>query len=119
MERVGSNLESITDVNRKLAALLATLRPSPSSFCLAGEKMTAIFAELIRAAALLEHGLAHDREPQVQQQLDHYRTHLEQLREWLPGIHLQLLTERSQIQAERDHLAAAAAWARSTGKQAL
>ena len=46
-------------------------------------------------------------------ELEDYRQRLQKLLYLLPSFHAQLLTERCRLQAEKDHLEATAAWARS------
>lgn len=117
MESLAPSLQAIEKVNDKLDQLLASLHPAPASFSLTAEQMAAIFNEVMLVGEWLRSGLAAAAPSAMAEQLDRYRQHLELLRQLLPGIYSQLLTERSRIQAERNHLEAAAAWAESTGKQ--
>jgi hypothetical protein len=113
MESLGISLHALEDANRKLDLLLDVLRPAQQSFSISAEHMAAVLAELLRVGELLRAGLAQNAEGPLAQELERYRLHLENLRQVLPSIHAQLLTERSRLQAERAHLEATAAWARS------
>ena len=52
-------------------------------------------------------------DPQLQQELSHYRNQLEQLRQVLPGFHVRLQVEKARLRAALDHLHSVSAWARS------
>lgn len=115
MESVGISVQALEGANRKLDLLLDILRPAQASFSISTEHMAAVLAEVLRVGEWLRAGLAHNAEGRMAQELERYRLHLEQLRQLLPNVHAQLLTERSRLQAERTHLEATAAWARARG----
>ena len=117
MEGLGISVHALEDANRKLDLLLEILRPAQESFSVSAEHMAAAMAELLRVGEWMRAGLAHNAEGRMAQELDRYRLHLEDLRHLLPTVHAQLLTERSRLQAERTHLEATAAWARSAGRR--
>jgi hypothetical protein len=117
MESLGISVQALEDANRKLDLLLDILRPAQASFSISAEHMAAVLAEVLRVGEWLRAGLAHNAEGRMAQELERYRLHLEQLRQLLPNVHAQLLTERSRLAAERTHLEATAAWARSASKQ--
>ncbi len=117
MESLAISAQAIADANRKLDLLLQVLRPAQESFSISAEHMAAVLAEVLRVGEWLRAGLAHNAEGRMAEELERYRLHLEQLRQLLPSVHAQLLTERSRLQAERAHLDAAAAWARTAGRQ--
>ncbi|MGA7685071.1 MAG: hypothetical protein WCC32_13425 [Terriglobales bacterium] len=45
-----------------------------------------------------------------------YRGHLENLKRFLPDLHLRLLAERARLETARAHLSAAASWAGASKK---
>lgn len=118
MESIAPSHHEIEQVNDRLDALLESLCDSPVSFSLSADQMAAILGEVMRVGDWLRAGLARNADPVLTGQLNRYRGHLEHLRAALPGIYTRLLAERSRIQADRNHLEAAAAWAQSAAKQA-
>jgi len=117
MESVGISVQSIQDTNQRLDVLIEILRPAQDSFSVTPEHMAAVLAELLRAGEWLRAGLARNAEGRMADELERYRLRLEHLRQLLSSLHAQLLTERSRLQAEKNHLEATAAWARSAQGQ--
>ena len=117
MEGVGVSVRSLEDTNQRLELFIKILKPARKSFSVTPEHMAALLAELLRAEEWLGAGLAHNAEGRMAHELERYRLHLEQLRRLLPTLHAQLLTERSRLRAEKNHLEATAAWARSAQGQ--
>ncbi|MFY9561109.1 MAG: hypothetical protein WAQ52_12820 [Terriglobales bacterium] len=117
MESLNISVHVLEDANRKLELLLDILRPAQASFSLTAEHMAAALAEVLRVGEWLRAGLAQSAEGPLAQELERYRLLLADLRQLLPSVHAQLLTERSRLQAERAHLEATAAWAKSARGQ--
>ena len=117
MEGVEISVQSIQDTNQRLDVLIEILRPKQDSFSVTPEHMAALLAEVLRAGEWLRAGLAHNAEGRTADELEGYRLRLEQLRLLLPTLHAQLLTDRSRLRAEKNHLEATAAWARSAQGQ--
>jgi len=117
MEGVEPSVQSIRDTNQKLNSLIEILRPAQKSFSVTPEYMTALLAEVVRAGEWLRDGLARNVQGRMADELERYRLRLEQLRHLLPTLHAQLLTERSRLQAEKNHLEATTVWARSAQGQ--
>ena len=117
MEGVGISVQAIQDTNQRLDALIEVLRPAQDSFSVTPEHMAAVLAEVLRAGEWLRACLARNAEGRMADELERYRLRLEQLRHLLPTLHAQLLTERSLLQAEKNHLEATAAWSRSAQGQ--
>jgi len=117
MESVGISVEAMAEVNRKLTQFLDTLQPTRASHSVTPEQMSAVFAELVRVAEWKRAGAAQHAQGPLAEELSRYHRLLEQLRQVLPSLHARLLTERSRLQAERTHLDAASAWARSLTRQ--
>jgi hypothetical protein len=80
------------------------------------EYIAALLSELLRAGAGLraEPLPANGEDPELDRELEKYRTHVEQLRELLPGIHSQLLAERARLEAQRTRVRSASDWARAS-----
>jgi hypothetical protein len=117
MEHLDIPIQAIEDANRKLDRMLDTLRPAQASPPMTAQHMADVLAEVLRVGEWLRPDLAPPAEGRVAEELGRYRQRLEQLRDLLPGVHAQLLIQRSRLEAERTHLEAAASWARSFGKQ--
>jgi hypothetical protein len=117
MEGVEISVQSIQDTNQRLDVLIEILRPAQNSLSATPEHMAAVLAEVLRAGEWMRVGLARNAEGCMADELERYRLRLEQLRHLLPTLHAQLLTERSLLQAEKNHLEATAAWSRSAQGQ--
>lgn len=108
-------VHTLHDTNDRLRFRLEGLRqgrPVPvSPECIAG-----LLSELLFAAEELHDRLSPDEQqsPQLKRELAAYRENVEQLREMLPGILRQLLTERARLEAECFRVQVAAEWARSS-----
>jgi hypothetical protein len=84
------------------------------------EQMAGLLSELLRAGSWLraEPLPANDADPELNVELELYRSNVERLREILPSIHNQLLMERARLEAQRARVQSAAEWARAS-RQAL
>jgi len=116
MERLAVPVQELEKSNGKLQLLLETLGPAEASPAINTQHVADVFAEVMRVGEWLRDGLADSATGRMAEELARYHQHLEQLRQFLPRIHGHLLTERARLEAERIHLEAAAAWARSTRK---
>ena len=76
-----------------------------------------LMAEILCAADCLrsQPALSED-DAAVEQETLEYRRNLENLRDFLPQLHGNLLAEKSRLESARAHVATAAAWARSSGQ---
>jgi hypothetical protein len=117
MEGVVIPTQALREANHRLDLLLTTLGRAQDCFPISAEQMAAALAEVLRVGEWLRAGLSNQTENGMPEELRRYRQHLEQLRQLLPGVHAQLLTERSRLEAERTHLESAAAWARSASSR--
>jgi len=116
MERLAVPVQELEKTNGKLQLLLETLGPAEAPPAINTQHVADVFAEVMRVGEWLRDGLARNAEGRMAEELGRYHRHLEQLRQLLPRIHGHLLTERARLEAERNHLEAAAAWARSARK---
>jgi len=78
------------------------------------EQMVGLLSELLRAGEWLRAGLPQEKNSQLQAALDEYRRNMERLRELLPSIHRQLLSERARLEGARVQVESAVEWARGT-----
>jgi hypothetical protein len=106
-------LGTLRAVNENLRSALVRLRPEQTQCSsIKPEELSALVAELRRAAECV-------RTPQAQSEATaalEYRRNLDRLRQILPGLHLRLLAEKSQLEAARTQVAAADAWACASKK---
>jgi hypothetical protein len=111
-------LETLRQVNVDLSSALLRLRPERKRCsAIRPQDFSDIRAQLLRAAESLrlrpqDPGTAAALETEVRK----YRGNLEQLKRFLPDLHLRLLAEKSRIDTARTHLAAAATWAKAKGQ---
>ena len=117
MEGVAVSVQSIEDTNRNLDSLIEILRRAQKSFSVTPEHMATLLAEVLRAGEWLRSALARNAQGRMADELARYCLRLEQLRHLLPTLQAQLLTERSRLQAEKNHLEGTAAWSRSAQGQ--
>jgi hypothetical protein len=107
----------LRDTNHRLRFWLDSLAPRPGQPAIATpEHMAALLSELLHAGAKLrvEPLPAPGTNPELDQELEQYRRHVERLRELLPSIHGQLLAERTRLEAQRARVRSAAEWARAS-----
>jgi hypothetical protein len=78
------------------------------------EQMAGFLSELLRAGEWLRSGVPQEKNFELQAALDEYRKNVDRLRELLPSIHRQLLSERARLEAARFQVESAVAWARGT-----
>jgi hypothetical protein len=115
MEGLEVSVQAIADTNRKLAQFAEGVRQP--SLAVTAEQMSTVLAEIVRMGEWTRTGLVNNVDCRLAEELDRYRSLLEQLREVLPALHARLLTERSRLEAESAHVEASAAWARSASQQ--
>jgi hypothetical protein len=113
-----SSLSSkLCDTNHRLRFWLDSMVSGPGQPAITTpEHLAALLSELLRAGTGLraEPLPAKGQDPELDAELENYRTHVEQLRELLPGIHSQLLAERARLEAQRTRVQSAAEWARAS-----
>jgi hypothetical protein len=112
-----SRSQTLRETNHRLGFWLNRLRTSHGEPVLATpEHMAGLLSELLRAGMGLraEPLPARGFDPELDEEIDQYRRHVEHLRDLLPSIHRQLLAERARLEAQRSRVQAAAAWARAS-----
>jgi hypothetical protein len=112
---------NLRDTNHRLRFWLESMVPGLGQpTCAMPEHMAALLSELLRAGAGLRAKPlpAKGADPELEAELEMYRSHVERLRELLPRIHDHLLAERARLEAQRTRVRSAAEWAR-TSRQTL
>ena len=112
-----SLLHSLRDANHRLGPCLDSLVSERGQAVIATpEQMAALLSELLCAGAALraEPIPAKGNDPELDIELESYRSHVERLRDLLPSLHRQLLAERARIEGQRSRVHSAAAWARAS-----
>jgi hypothetical protein len=107
--------ENMHEINGRLRSVLDSLacnatHPTLSPRAATPQQMAGLLSELMRAGQWLR-ALPNDRGPELEQELNSYRTNVERLRAVLPSIHTTLLGERARLEQERTRVHMAAAWA--------
>lgn len=108
---------NLRDTNHRLRFWLDSMVPGPGQPTGAmPEHMAALLSELLRAGAGLRAKPlpAKGEDPELEAELETYRSHVVRLRELLPSIHSQLLGERARLEAQRTRVQSAAEWARAS-----
>ncbi len=116
--RTISRSHGFRETNRRLSFLLDSMlanEPLPLRL-IAPEAMSALLSELLRAGKELraEALPVEGFDPELDEELDEHRRHVERLREVLPSIHRQLLAERARLEAQRSRVRSAVEWARAS-----
>lgn len=76
-----------------------------------------MLGELLRAADCLRNLPANLKAgSELAQEISEYQGNLEKLKQFLPDLHGRLLAEKARLQSVQAHVAAAAAWARTSQK---
>jgi hypothetical protein len=113
-----SRSQHLHETNRRLRFWLDSLRGQPGqpAALAAPEHMAALLSELLYAGAALRAQPipAPGRDPELDTELQDYRSQVELLRDLLPSLQRQLLAERSRLEAQRTRLRSAAEWARAS-----
>lgn len=105
-------LQRLNIANANLARLLECLRGDSSvQGAIHSDHLALILSELLRVGEWLHNRSVPSGDPKLAAAIAAYRSYLEQLSRLMPLLHVQLLTERARLEAERCHLEAAAGWA--------
>jgi hypothetical protein len=124
-------LETLREVNDHLRSALIRLCPEQSpeqsleqsseqlpelkGGSIRSQDLAGIRSEILRVAACVHRPQPHSESAAAfEKESLEYRTNLEKLRHLLPLVHGRLLAGKSRLEAARNHLAAAAAWARAS-----
>ncbi|MFZ0686453.1 MAG: hypothetical protein WAM89_12990 [Terriglobales bacterium] len=114
-------LETLRQVNDRLRSALNRLRPEqkPCS-AIKPQDFSGILSEVRQATECMRHlpqsSETATEEAAIEREKLEYRINLESLKHFLPGLHVRLLAEKSRLEKERTHLAAAIAWDRARNK---
>src|SRR5260370_37317442 len=95
---------NLRDTNHRLRFWLDSMVPGPGQpTCITPEHMAALLSELLHAGAGLRAKPlpAKGEDPELEAELETYRSLVERLRELLPRIHGPLVAERDQFVTQR------------------
>jgi len=115
-------LEILRQVNDNLRSALLRLRPERRHCAsLKPQDFYDIRSQLLRVAECIRRlppasDVALTVEAALEKESLAYRSNLEKLKHFLPDLHSRLLAEKSRLETERAHVAAAAAWAQARKK---
>jgi hypothetical protein len=111
-------LETLRQVNENLRSALIRLRPERKHCStIRPQDFADLLSAILRAAECLRRPPAHsEASVALEKESLEYRSNLEKLKHFLPDLHGHLLAEKSRLETARNHVAAAAAWARASKK---
>lgn len=111
-------LETLRQVNDSLRSALIRLRPERKDcVTIRPQDFSDILSQLLRAAECLGRlPLNSDAGAALEQESLEYRSNLEKLKQFLPDLHGRLLAEKTRLENAQLHVAAAAAWTRTSKK---
>jgi hypothetical protein len=115
------NLAILRAANKHLRSVLVRLRPE-RQHCSAikPQDLSDLGSEIQRVAGCAQGiSLNPQAAPELKNESLEYRSNLEQLKQLLPDFQVRLLAEKSRLEVEKNHVAAAAAWARASTKTLL
>jgi hypothetical protein len=109
-------LETLRQVNDNLRSALLRLRPEQTHCStIRPQDFSDLLGQLLLAAECMrrppsrsEAAVAFEKESLE------YRSNLEELKDFLPGVRGRLLAEKSRLESAQSHVAAAVAWARAS-----
>ncbi len=111
-----NTLEILQQVNGSLRSALIRLRPEQRHCStVMPQDFSDLLSEILRAAESLRcQPVKPEAAEAVQQAALEYRSHLENLRDFLPQLHGNLLAEKSRLETAQAHVLSAATWARGS-----
>jgi hypothetical protein len=104
---------NLRQANRRLLFWLDSLVLNERCQAATPQQMAGLLSDLMRAGEWLRAGLPEEKDLELEAELEQYRQNVEKLRELLPSIHRQLLSERGRLEAERARIGSAAEWMRA------
>ncbi len=111
-------LATLRRVNENLRGALTRLHPE-QTHCSAvrPEDFSDLLRQLLQASECLRHLPSHREAAAAgKHEALEYRGNLEKLKHFLPDLHGRLLVEKARLEIARNHVAAAAAWAKANQK---
>ena len=111
-------LETLQQVNHNLRSALIRLRPEQKHCStIRPQDFAGLLSEILRAAECLRRPSPHSEAAvALKKESLEYLGNLEKLKHFLPGLHGNLLAEKLRLETAQTHVAAAAAWARTSKK---
>jgi hypothetical protein len=109
-------LEALRQVNACLRAALTRMQPEQNHCsAITPQDFSDLRGHIQRGADCVS-GLGRDATPASQTEATAYRSHLENLQQFLPDLQGRMLAERSRLEAARDQVTATTAWVRASQK---
>jgi hypothetical protein len=106
------NLAILRAANKHLRLVLIRLRPEQQHCSsIKPEDLSDLRTEIQRAADCVQGASLAPQASELRNESLEYRRNLEQLKHLLPDLQIRLLAEKSRLEGEKKHVAAAAAWA--------
>ena len=111
-------LATLREVNRNLRDALLRLHPERKSCAsIQPGDLTDLEAQIARAAECLRlQSPPVESAADVERERLAYRRNLEELERFLPSLHVRLVAEKTRLEAARNQVAAAGAWAQARKK---
>jgi hypothetical protein len=111
-------LETLRQVNRNLRSALARLRPEQRHCsAITPQDFSDILDAILQARECLRRQLpTSEAAVALKQESLAYLSNLEELKQFLPELHANLLAEKSRLETVQTHVAATAAWAQASEK---
>ena len=106
------DLATLRAINKYLRSALVRLRPERQHCSAIKPQDLSDLSSKIRRAADCTRRISFDplAPAELKNESLEYRRNLEQLKHLLPDLQIRLLTEKSRLELEKSHVAAAAAW---------
>jgi hypothetical protein len=112
-----NSLKALQRANGCIRSALLRLRPEQMHCStIRPQDFSDLMSEILRAAECLANVPAPSDATALEREMLEYHRNLEQLRDFLPQLHGNLLAEKSRLETARAHIATASAWARSSGQ---
>jgi hypothetical protein len=110
-------IHKLREANRRLSFWMDSMAADHDQPVVATpEQMAGLLSELLRAGSWLsaEPLPATGTDRDLNFELARYRANVERLRDLMPSIHRQLLSERAHLEAQRSRVQSASEWARAS-----
>jgi hypothetical protein len=106
-------LEVLRQVNDKLRSAMVQLRPERRHCStIKPQDLSDLLGQLQQASECIKRGTRpSELTDALEEQSLEYRSNLENLKHFLPGLQVRMLAEKARLESARNHVAAAAAWA--------
>jgi hypothetical protein len=108
--------DTLRQVNAHLRSALIHMQPERNHCSAITPQDFSNLRNQIQQGAECVSGLGADTTTAAQKEAVAYRSHLENLQQFLPDLHGRLLAEKSRLETAKDQVTATTAWARASQK---